>query len=233
MAGRQIVAMGGGGFSMDDPRLDRYVLDLVDPPKPKVCFLPTASGDSPGYIEKFQTAFTAYGAEPSVLSLFYRDIPDTAHHLMSQDIIYVGGGNTLNMLAIWKLHGVHDALRAAWESGVVLAGLSAGANCWFESFTTDSSQIGNADAATGLGFLKGSFSPHHSSEPARRPQFSAFIADGTLPPGYACDDFAAIHFKGDTVHQAVISHPDAAAYRVESIEGAGVEETRLPVTLLE
>ncbi len=233
MSERHIVAMGGGGFSMDDPLLDRFVLDLVDAAKPKVCFIPTASGDAPGYSEKFQTAFTAYGAEPSVLSLFYRDIPDAAHHLMSQDIIYVGGGNTVNMVAIWKLHRVDQALRAAWESGVVLAGLSAGANCWFEAFTTDSYKIGNADPAEGLGFLKGSFSPHHSSEPARRPRFNELVGDGTLPEGYACDDFAAIHFRGDASHQAVTSHPDAGAYRVNRGEDGASEEIKLTAALLD
>lgn len=208
------------------------MLGLVDDPNPKVCFIPTASGDSPGYCEKFQTAFTAYGARPSVLSLFYRDIPDMAHHLMSQDVVYVGGGSTINMLAIWRLHRVDQALRAAWESGVVLAGLSAGANCWFEAFTTDSYKIGNADPATGLGLLKGSFSPHHSSEPARRPSFAALIADGTLPPGYACDDFAAIHFRGEASHQAVTSHVDAAAYRVNQAKDGTAEEVKLTAAFL-
>ena len=232
MIQRHIVAMGGGGFSMDDPLLDWFVLDLVDAPKPKVCFIPTASGDSPGYIDKFHAAFTAYGATPSVLNLFYRDVDNLVEFLGTQDVIYVGGGNTVNMLAVWSIHGVDAALRAAWEGGVVLAGLSAGANCWFDAFTTDSFRIGRADPAEGLGFLQGSFSPHHSSEPARRPAFAHLIADGTLPPGYACDDFAAIHFLGTETHQAVISQPEAAAYRVNRGDDGTFDEVRLAAAYL-
>lgn len=224
--------MGGGGFSMDDPLLDRFVLELVDSPKPRVCFIPTASGDSPGYIDKFHAAFTAYGAAPTVLNLFYRDADNLVEFLGTQDVIYVGGGNTVNMLAIWRIHGVDAALRAAWEGGVVLAGLSAGANCWFDAFTTDSFRIGSADPAEGLGFLRGSFSPHHSSEPARHPAFTHFIADGTLPPGYACDDFAAIHFLGTATHQAVISHPEAAAYRVNRGDNGTFDEVKLAAAYL-
>lgn len=223
--------MGGGGFSMDDPLLDRFVLDLVDSPSPKVCFIPTASGDSPGYIDKFTTAFTAYGAQPSVLSLFYREVDNIVEFLGGQDIIYVGGGSTVNMLNIWDIHGVDAALRMAWATGVVLAGLSAGANCWFEWFTTDSFRVGRADPAEGLGFLKGSFSPHHSSEPARRPEYAKLIASGTIPDGYACDDYAAIHFAGNA-HQAITSRPDAAAYRVSHAEGESFDEVKLTAAYL-
>lgn len=227
---RHIVAMGGGGFSDDDPLLDRYVLDLVDAPRPAVCFIPTASGDAPGYIDKFHAAFTAYGAQPAVLGLFQREIDDIDEFLEAQDVVYVGGGNTVNMLAIWKLHGVDAALRRAWERGVVLAGLSAGANCWFEAFTTDSFRIGGADPAAGLGLVSGSFSPHHSGEPARRPAFGRLIADGTLPAGYACDDYAAIHVA-ENDHRAIASRPEASAYRVTRVDD-GYEETRLPATAL-
>jgi len=232
MTERHIVAMGGGGFSMDDPLLDRFVLSLVDSLRPRVCFIPTPSGDSPGYIDKFHAAFTAYGAEPSVLNLFYRDIDNIVEFLGTKDIVYVSGGNTVNALAIWRIHGVGAALRAAWEGGVVLAGLSAGANCWFEAFTTDSFRVGSADPAEGLGLLPGSFSPHHSSEPARRPAFTRLIAEGVLPPGYACDDFAAIHFRGTESHQAVISHPDARAYRVNRGDEGTFDEVTLSAAYL-
>ncbi len=108
----------------------------------------------------------------------------------------------------------------------MLAGLSAGANCWFEAFTTDSFRVGRADPARGLAFLGGSFSPHHSSEPARRPEFAKLIASGEIPAGYACDDFAAIHFAGEA-HQAITSRPEAAAYRVSPTDGDGFDEVRL------
>lgn len=231
MVERHIVAMGGGGFSMDDPLLDRFVLDLVDSPHPEVCFVPTASGDSPGYIDKFHAAFTAYGAKPSVLSLFYRDVDNIVEFLDTKDVIYVGGGNTVNMLSIWDLHGVDAAIRSAWENGVVLAGISAGASCWFEAFTTDSFRIGRADPAEGLGMLEGSFSPHHSTEPARRPEFARLIATGAIPPGYACDDYAAIHFSG-AGHQAITSRPEAAAYRVSPAENGAFDEVKLTAAYL-
>ena len=114
----------------------------------------------------------------------------------------------------------------AWENGVVLAGLSAGANCWFEAYTTDSFRIGHADPASGLGFLKGSFSPHHSSEPARRPEYARLIAAGEIPPGYACDDYAAIHFADDA-HQAITSRPEASAYRVNHTDDGSFDEIQL------
>ena len=125
-----------------------------------------------------------------------------------------------------------EALRTAWKNGVILAGLSAGAVCWFESFTTDSFLMGGADPAAGLGFLIGSFSPHYSNEPIRRPSFHALIAGGTLPAGYACDDFAAIHFLGEASHQAITSHPDAHAYRVNPAGESSFEEHKLTAAYL-
>lgn len=232
MAGRHIVAMGGGGFSMEDPLLDRYVLDLVDKPAPRVCFIPTASGDADGYIEKFMAAFTAYGAAPSVLRLFQREVADIGSFLGEQDLIYVGGGSTVNMLKIWEIHGVDKALRMAWATGVVLAGISAGANCWFEAFTTDSFGVGTAQPAEGLGFIKGSFTPHYSNEPARRPSLLELVASGGLPDGYACDDYAAIHFAGSRA-KAIVSRPEAAAYRLSATDDPpGVSEVLLTATYL-
>lgn len=216
---------------MDDPLLDRFVLDLVDSPSPKVCFVGTASGDSPGYADKFHAAFTTYGARPSVLNLFDREVDNLVEFLGTQDVIYVGGGNTVNMLAIWKLHRVDEALRAAWEGGVVLAGISAGANCWFEAFTTDSFRKGAADPAEGLGFLRGSFSSHHSNEPARRTTFTQLIAEGSLPAGYGCDDFAAIHFAGEA-HEAITSRPEAAAFRVSPGASGTCDEVKLTAAYL-
>ena len=207
---------------MDDPVLDRYVLDLTGKLRPRVCFLATASGDDSDYIAKFHAAFTAYGAEPSALTLFYREVADVTEFLASHDLIYVGGGSTVNALAVWKVHGVDTALRAAWESGTVLAGLSAGANCWFEAFTTDSYLTDTAEAAFGLGFLPGSFSPHHSSEPARRPEYLSLIGAGVIPSGYACDDYAAIHF-GDSEPKAIASRQGAQAYRVELTDEGAAE----------
>lgn len=219
--------MGGGGIAGTTPGLDRYVLDLAGTERPRVCFLGTASGDDPAYEAAVLRAFVELGAEPRPVRLFQRDIADLGGFLLSQDVICVGGGNTANMLAIWRAHRVDRLLQDAWEAGVILAGVSAGANCWFEASTTDSFQIGNADPLRdGLGFLAGSFCPHYSSEPARRPRFNQLIGDGTLPAGYAADDGAALHFVNTALHATVVAQPDASAYRVEQT-GAGATETRL------
>ena len=174
---RTIVAMGGGGFSMepDNPLLDAYILGLAGAPRPRICFLPTASGDSDRYLADFYSAF-ARPAEASHLALFVRTVADLEAFLLDQDVIYVGGGNTANMLAIWRLHGVDRILRTAWERGVVLAGLSAGSICWFESGTTDSFGPDLAILDDGLGFLPGSHCPHYDGEALRRPAFDRQIA---------------------------------------------------------
>jgi dipeptidase E len=227
-----IVAMGGGGFSMDDPLLDRYVADLVDASRPKVCFLPTATAALPVYLRHFLDAFPARSYEPTYLDLFDRSVADVEAFLGDQDVVYVGGGNTANMLAIWRVHGVDAALRSAWEAGVVCCGVSAGANCWFEASTTDSFLLGRADPLLdGLGLIPGSFCPHYHAEPERRPRFRSLVGDGTLPPGFACDDFAAVHMVDTALHEAVAARAEASAYRVDRTEG-GVEETRLPARLL-
>src|SRR5919201_2079274 len=138
MSERHIVAMGGGGFSMDDAVLDDYVLGLAAAERPAVCFLPTASGDADSYVVRFYAAFPPERARASHLPLFARDDRDPRAYLLAQDVVYVGGGNTVNMLAVWRAHGVDAALREAWEAGVVLTGLSAGSLCWFEGGVTDS-----------------------------------------------------------------------------------------------
>jgi dipeptidase E len=226
---RNIVAMGGGGFSTGNSMLDRYALSLVKADRPKVCFLPTASGDDMGYTLMFYKAYSGYGCDPFVLNLFQREIEDIGAFLSGMDMVYVGGGNTANMLAVWRLHGVGGALEEAWHEGVVLSGLSAGANCWFESSTTDSYLVGRADPLhDGLGFVPGSFCPHYSSEPSRRPQYLSLVAGGVLASGYACEDGAALHFVGTELHTAVSVDGDAMAYRVERL-GEGVSEEPQPV----
>lgn len=218
----QIVAMGGGGFSTGDgPELDDYVLSLAGVEEPAVCFLATASGDSDAYVAQFHRAFPPGRARATHLPLFHRDGRDPRAHLMAQDVVYVGGGNTVNMLAIWRAHGVDAALRDAWRAGVVMAGLSAGSLCWFEAGTTDSFG-GLAPLADGLGFLRGSHCPHYDGEPGRRPLYMSLVAAGTLPPGVAADDGCALRYAGGELVDVVAARPGAAAYRVDA---AG--ETRL------
>ncbi len=221
---KQIVAMGGGGFSMepDNPLLDDFILGLAGKPRPKVCFVPTASGDAAGYVLRFYQAFPLKRAEASFLGLFPRTEPDLRAFVLSQDVIYVGGGSTVNLLAVWRAHGLDTILREAWDAGVVLCGLSAGALCWFEAGSTDSFGNGLAPLTDGLGFLPGSCCPHYDGEAERRPTFHQFIAGG-LPNGYGVDDSTALHFIGTQLVEAVSSVPTAQAYRVECHEDAVIE----------
>jgi len=234
---RIIVAMGGGGFSMepDNPLLDDYILGLARTnrgrERPRVCFLATASGDTPGYIADFYAAL-ARRSEASHLSLFVRTVDDVEAHLLDQDVIYVGGGNTENMLAVWRVHGVDRALRRAWESGVILTGLSAGSLCWFESGTTDSFGAGLAPLSAGLGFLPGSHSPHYDGEATRRPHFQRLVAEGRLPAGLAADDGVGLVFHGTELAEVVASRPGARAYRVEPGPNGEAIETELPTRYL-
>jgi dipeptidase E len=234
---RTVVAMGGGGFSMepDNPLLDDHVLGLArvarGRERPRVCFLATASGDSPQYIADFYSAF-ARRAEASHLALFQRTEDDIDALLLEQDVVYVGGGNTENMLAIWRVHGVDRALRRAWEDGVVMTGLSAGSLCWFETGTTDSFGKGLAALSGGLGFIPGSHSPHYDGEATRRPRYHQLIAEGAVPGGLAADDGAALVFDGPDLVEVVASRPEAHAYRVERGADGGAVETVLPTRYL-
>src|SRR6202012_1954408 len=188
---RRILAMGGGGFTMEPTlALDRFALELTGKPVPRVCFLPTASGDPREQATRFQERFSAWPCEPSILSLFHlgRDRLDPREHLLAQDVIYVGGGSMRNMLAIWREHSVDDVMRAAWERGIVLAGLSAGAMCWFEGGITISG--GSAAPASGLGRVGASLSVHRDGEPEGLQVFRQAIATGRLPAGFAADDGA-------------------------------------------
>ncbi len=229
MAERHIVAMGGGGFGSGNSMLDRYALSLVDAERPRVCFIPTASGDDAGYTLEFYKAYSSYGCDPFVLNLFAREVEDIGTYLRGMDMVYVGGGSTANLLAVWRLHGVDKALENAWYGGVVLSGLSAGANCWFEASTTDSYLIGKADALNdGVGLLPGSFCPHYSSEPERRPGYLKMVATDVVPAGYACEDGTAVHFAGTQLETAVSVDGDARAFRVARV-GEGVSEEALPL----
>ena len=222
MAG-QIIARGGGGFSMEpETTLDDYVLDLVDAELPRVCFLPTASGDSAEYTERFYQAFQGR-AEPTHLGLFARSVEDPTAFLLEQDVVYVGGGNTANMLAVWRTHGVDLALRRAWQEGVSLCGVSAGCLCGFEGGVTDSFGPALGPLRDGLGFLPGSNSPHYDHE-GRRPLYHQLIREG-LPAGIAADDGAALHFVGTELVRVVTSREGARAYRVERTPDGEVRET--------
>jgi dipeptidase E len=229
---RQIIALGGGGFSMEpeNPVLDAYILQQAHKPCPAVCFLPTATGDSFRYIADFYTAFAKLDCRPSHLSFFQRT-PNLKLYLRQQDILYVGGGNTKSMLAVWKDWGLPELLREAWERGVVLAGVSAGAICWFEQCLTDS-YAGSLTVLDCLGFLPGSCCPHYDGEPERRPLFQELILKGKILPGIALEDSAAIHFINQDIYRTIASDPGAKAYQVRLVDGA-VEEQAFAAEYIE
>ena len=228
--------MGGGGFSQEpaDLLLDGLVLSLAREvrgrDRPHACFIGTASGDNQEYLASFYASY-ARRTEASHLGLFGRTVDDIAAFLLDQDLIHVGGGNTANMLAIWRVHGVDRALRAAWEAGVVLAGVSAGANCWFEGSTTDS--FGGLAALTdGLAFLRGSFSPHYDGEALRRPLYRQLVGSRALPDGYAADDHVAFVFRGSDLAEVAAGRPEARGYRVARGPDGDAIETELPTRYL-
>ncbi|MDP9471671.1 MAG: peptidase E [Chloroflexota bacterium] len=223
----QIVAMGGGGFSMEPENLllDRYVLGLVNRKQPRVCFVPTASGDAQSYIDRFLASFGSLPCHPTHLSLFNPPTADLQSFVGEQDVIYVGGGNTRNLLVLWREWGLDVILRDAWERGAVLAGISAGSICWFDEGVTDSI-LGRLTPLRCLGFLPGSNCPHYDGEPERRPAYQHLVANGELSPGYAADDGVALHFAGTRLERIISSRPHARAYRLER-RGEGVEETAI------
>lgn len=235
---RTIVAMGGGGFQMEpqNPLLDDHVLRLARErsgrERPRILLIPTATGDDAEVIAMFERLFAPPRAEPSVLRLFGRDGDDLGRVVREQDAVYVPGGSTANLLTLWRLHGLDAALKAAWESGTIMAGLSAGAICWFEASTTDSFGPTLQALHGGLGFLAGTFVPHFHGEEQRRPLTLRLVGDGTLPAGYAVDDGAALVILDHVLAEVVTSVPDAGAWRVGPDGAGGATETALPTRFL-
>ncbi|HEU0014175.1 MAG TPA: peptidase E [Longimicrobium sp.] len=212
----QIVAFGGGGFAMepDNPLLDEYVLGLCRSPRPRVCFIPTASGDSLAWLERFYMAFDEDRCEPTHLALFSRAVDDLYEFLTGTDLIYAGGGNTVNLLAIWRAQGLADLLPRLMAEGTILSGVSAGALCWFERGITDSYGPGLNPLMNGLGLAPGSFCPHYDSDPRRPEAFRDFVAR-TGQPGIAAEDGVGFHFVDGRLHRVVSSRPHARGWRFE------------------
>jgi dipeptidase E len=229
---RQIVAFGGGGFSMEsgNPLLDEYVLGLAGSRRPRVCFLPSASGDADHYVVRFYRAFPADRCEASHVSLFRREQgpTDLRDHLLSQDVIYVGGGSVISLLGVWRAHGIDEILREAWEAGVVLCGLSAGSLCWFAEAVTGFH--GAPRRVEGLGLLPFSNCVHYGPESSRRHAYHEFLREG-MRPGYAAEDGAALHFRGTELYRVVASRPASRGYRL-GVAGDRVIEMRIATAFL-
>ncbi|HTC59359.1 MAG TPA: peptidase E [Solirubrobacteraceae bacterium] len=230
---RLILAMGGGGFTMEpaNPLLDDYVLTLAQAKEPRVLFLPTASGDTTTQINAFYARFGGRGCVPTHVSLFrLGDLErPLAEIVLEQDIVYVGGGSMRNLLAIWSAHGLDELLTRAWRRGTVLAGISAGAMCWFEGGVTCSS--GAPEPIAGLGLLKGSLTVHADGEPERLPVWLKSVRVGALPGGWSADDGVGLLFCGRNLERVVSSRPGAGAGRVDAIAGELVRHRLEPELL--
>jgi len=213
-----VVAMGGGGFSEDENNrltaIDRYILALSPNPHPKVCFVPTASGDASAYIDSFHAAFDAAECEPTHASLFYRGTVALEDELADVDVVYVGGGNTLNMLTLWRVYGMDKVLDDLRKANMVFAGLSAGGMCWFDAGLTDSLGPQMSALHDCLGWLPGSFCPHFDSNGPAEAAYRSLVASGELPEGFGVDDGAALHFIDGELRRVVGERPDAGARRV-------------------
>ena len=230
---RTILALGGGGFTVEpnNPALDDFVLTLTEAREPRILFLPTASGDPTAQINAFRARFGGRACTAQQLSLFnlHGSTRPLAEFIREQDVIYAGGGSLRNLLAIWQAHGLDRLLVEAWERGTVLAGISAGAMCWFEGGVTKSS--GPSEPIAALGLLPGSLSVHADGEPERLPVWLDAVARGSLPGGWAADDGVGLLFRGRRFERAVSSRPGAGALRVDAVEGELVRQRIEPELL--
>jgi dipeptidase E len=221
------ILIAGGGFNR---AFIRYMAALSGKPRPRICYLPTASADDPNGIISFYRECATLNVEPHVQRSFIESFSQPRgwdEVLLSMDGIVASGGNTLNQQAIWKAQGIDTVLRTAWELGVILGGSSAGSLCWFEEGTTDS-RPKNLSIVRCLGFLAGSHSPHYDAEPGRRPLYQQLIGSGAMKPGYACDNDAGILFENDAVKRVVATREGAKVYYVSVVDGVVVERVMEP-----
>jgi peptidase E len=229
---KQIIAMGGMALppDLDNLLLIDYYLKQTRRRRPRVCYIGTASGDAEAGCLRFYAGFSRVDCVPTHLPLFARTPRDLESFVLGQDAIFVGGGNTRSLLAVWRDWGLDAHLRSAWEQGIVLGGSSAGSICWFEQGLTDSI-AGPLVRLDCLSLLSGSNCPHYHSEPLRRPAFRRLIAAGRMMDGVAADDGAALHYVDGRLLRAVSSRPRARAWRVRR-SGRRAIETRIPTVYL-
>ena len=240
MIRRTILATSGGfrltdRYGMTPTAVFGRALQLSGAQRPRVCFVHTATGDDPARTGRAYAALSGWSVDVSHLALFpMPNQPDARAHLLAQDVVWVDGGSVANLLAVWRVHGLDDAFREAWEAGVVLAGVSAGSICWHVGGTTDSFGPDLRAVTDGLGLLPYGNGVHYDSEAQRRPLLHRLVGDGTLPMSHATDDGVGLHYEGTELVEAVADaggRHGPAAYRVESAGGA-VTETRLEPRLL-
>lgn len=228
---RRILAIGGGGFLMEEePSLiDALLIRLTGKAKPRICFVPTPSGDLAEHIEKFYAAFSPEVCQPSHLPFFRKPSPGALRlasfreQLLVQDAIYVGGGNTKSALGVWREWGAGEVFAEAYAAGVLLAGMSAGAMCWFEAGLTDSYWGAGYQPLPCLGFLPGGCGVHYHSDPERTSRLHAAVAAAAVPTSVAIDDFAAVLFENEVASKAFVWKRGAGAYRVALHDGCALE----------
>jgi peptidase E len=231
---RRILAIGGGSFLMEDgpSPIDKLIRRLTGKTRPRVCFVSTPSGDLPEHIEKFDLAYSSEVCEPSHLTFFRkpgpRSIPLAAieSHILQQDVLYVGGGNTKSALGVWREWGFDQILVKAHDSGVLLCGMSAGALCWFEAGITDSFWGAGYRPLAGLGLLAGGCAVHYNSDPQRRPLLHAALKARAVPTTIAIDDLSAVLYEEGQLSRVYKWGHGKGAY-LTSAEAAGVVETPL------
>lgn len=233
MPRKQIIPFGGLRRSQRVHPIIDFALNATGKDRVRVCTIATATGDAGRNANRnYASLFPPERTWVTELLLFSRTVDDITDFLCDQDLILVGGGNTLSMLAVWRAHGVDKALKAAWEAGVVLTGGSAGSLAWYECGTTDSYSLDRLEPLhDGLGFLSGSHCPHYDGEVQRRPLYHRLIGEG-FPAGIAIDEDAAVHYVDTEIAEVVCSRKEATAYQV-ALDGGEVKETALAARLLD
>ena len=227
MTQRQIIAIGGGGFGRNPGEgiIERYILDQSKSEKPRICFIPTATGDDEGYKESYYSTFSMFNCKPVHLDFFKRT-PDLEELIMEQDIVFVGGGNTKSMLAVWRDWGLDKLLKRAYEKGTIMCGVSAGAICWFDSGITDS-WSSDLRLMNCLAFTKGACCPHFDEEPERRPTVHRMIKDKDISECIAIDGGCALHLINEAPHGSIVFSENKNAYCV-SMENDVIDESPYP-----
>ena len=213
----------------DNGLLDKYILDLVPKERPKICFMGTASHDGKEYLDMFNNFFKNQQCEPSHLSLTHPP-KDIEAFIMDKDIIHVGGGNTTLIIDTWKKFGVDKIMKKAWEAGIILTGMSAGAICWFDDGITNPSP-GVLTRLPCLGLLNGSFCPHYDDRAELKSAFHKLILEGIIEEGYGVEDGAAVHFVGNEPIRVITSRPGVTAYKVRKVRNKITDTPMKPVYL--
>ena len=212
---KQIIAIGGGGFgrSPGEGLIEKYILDQSEKDVPNICFIPTATGDNEAYKVNYYSTFSKLDCSPSHLDFFKRT-PDLKELILKQDVIFVGGGNTKSMLAVWKDWGLDLLLKEAYEKGVIMSGVSAGAICWFDQGITDS-WAEDLKVMDCLGFIEGACCPHYDEEPQRKPSLNKFITEKVLKSCYAVDGGCALHIEDEKEFKSVVFSKNKNSFLVE------------------